>query len=176
MASRSNTICCRRFPAFFLILHVHKVHGHDASPHQTKRKRKGIRLDEREAMTMRLRGNARLVCALLLVLLCVASRIQGGASRGGGGGRGGRIGGGGSSDGGSTGGGGSAVPGAGGGGGSSYMRGAGGGYVPTRGYGGRNTTATGSNGRRAAGEPRGRVVWFSAAAAALVALSILTQA
>ncbi|EMS56677.1 hypothetical protein TRIUR3_00280 [Triticum urartu] len=97
-------------------------------------------------MAMRLRGNARLVCALLLVLLCVASQFQGGASRGGGGGRGGRIGGGGSSDGGSTGGGGTAVPGAGGGGGGSYMRGAGGSYVPTRGYGGRNTTATGSDG------------------------------
>lgn len=101
-----------------------------AIPYRTKPNgREGEDGYTREAMTMRLRGNARLFCALLLVLLCVASQFQ----RGGGG----RVGAG------------SSIK------GRSYVRGGGGGYVPTRGYSGRNTSTSAQHCRsRTDTEPR----------------------
>jgi hypothetical protein len=108
---------------------------------------------------MTMRGGAKLLGALLLMLLCVSAHFQGAWSAGGGGGRGGGGGGGG---------------GRGAGGGSRSVRTGTGSVRPGTGAAAtQGNYATRSPGQSAAGDPHGRSVWITAGAAAGVAAAAL---
>ncbi|CAM0954790.1 unnamed protein product [Alopecurus aequalis] len=123
-------------------------------------------------------GKARMLCALLMVLLCLAAHFQGACCRGGhggghGGGGGGHGGGGGGGHGGSGGGRGAGGFGSGGGGSRGGSSGRGRPWTFPFFFGSSGSQSH-NNRRSAATEPRDRGVWrFSGAAAALAAAGLI---